>query len=117
MGKRKTSGCRANTRDSAQLYACNLPPHLIPAASIQRRQQTCLRLELDNECRGSAESNTGHDRSPLRISPLDRGRNGAGVWYPSNTNNLLWQTVLSSPIDNKRLSSALANRFAGSVLP
>jgi hypothetical protein len=56
MGKRKTSGCRANTRDSAQLYACNLPPHLIPAASIQRRQQTCLRLELDNECRGSAES-------------------------------------------------------------
>jgi hypothetical protein len=79
MGKRKTSGCRANTRDTAQFYACKLLPHLIPAASIQRRQQTCLRLELDNECRGSAESNTGHDRSPLRISPLDRGRNGAGL--------------------------------------
>jgi len=57
MGKRKTSGCSANTRDTAQFYACKLPPHRIPAASIQRRQQTCLRLELDNECRGSAESN------------------------------------------------------------
>jgi hypothetical protein len=56
MGKRKTSGCRANTRDTAQFYACKLLPHLIPAASIQRRPQTCLRLELDNECRGSAES-------------------------------------------------------------
>jgi len=56
MGKRKTSGCSANTRDTAQFYACKLPPHRIPAASIQRRQQTCLRLELDNECRGSAES-------------------------------------------------------------
>jgi hypothetical protein len=56
MGKRKTSGCSANTRDTAQFYACKLPPHRIPAASIQRRQQTRLRLELDNECRGSAES-------------------------------------------------------------
>jgi hypothetical protein len=56
MGKRKTSGCRANTRDTAQFYACKLPPHLVPAASTQRRQQTCLRLELHNECRGSAES-------------------------------------------------------------
>jgi len=88
------------------------------AASIQRRQQTCLKLELDDERCGIGRIQiTGHDRSPLRISPFDRGRNGAGVWYPSNTNNLLWQTVLSSPIDNKRLSSALANRFAESVLP
>ena len=38
MGKRKTSGCSANTRDTAQFYACKLPPHRIPAASIQRRQ-------------------------------------------------------------------------------
>ena len=55
MGKRKTSCRRANTRHTAQFYACKLPPHLVPAASIQRRQQTCLRLELHNECRGSAE--------------------------------------------------------------
>jgi hypothetical protein len=52
---------------------------------------------------------TGHDRSPLGISPFDRGRNGAGVWSPSNTNNLHRQTALSAPIDHKERSKTLAN--------
>jgi hypothetical protein len=45
----------------------------------------------------------------LRISPFDRGRNGAGVLFVRNTKALEWQTTVTVPIEQQRLFRPVAN--------
>ncbi len=44
----------------------------------------------------------------LSISPLDRGSNGAGVWFIRNTKHLGRQTALTASVESKSFLAAVA---------
>src|SRR5262249_8816061 len=100
----------ADANDAAEIDNRDLPPHPTPAprpprgapARNGRRRRSMNAARLRSTRRPQPVPT-------LRISPFDRGRNWAGVWFVRNIKVLKRQTTPKEPIECKSFFATLAN--------
>ena len=101
----------AEPGDAAEVQAENVPPHPTPrSATALRQRRRHYRHGRSLDADRIAPDSSAATFPVVGISPLEHGRNGAGVWFVRNSKHLGRQTSLTAPIECKELFRPGANR-------